>query len=517
MSCHTRRTNYAGMGRGRDDPLKFAEIISNLNHHVSQLGVSQSTELAKYHSELQQAMEIYRDGSGLVINDKLGLLLEQRDLFAVLGPTVSLLKELRFEGIYDREDAIKPPIQGTFSMDESEEDRENVIQSLVLPWLRSGSGVLHISGKAGSGKSTLMKQMVTHPCTRQSLEAWAGDGELLYAAFFFWAPGNKEEKSMNGLRRSLLYRILSHNTALIPEFQDTFSTTTPGRCRQQIHLHTLNEPEIEKHCQHVFQKAQEEFPVLSGALKELGHDFARQLASRAEGVFLWAVLVARMLISEAKRGGSRDDLERKLKETPDDMNELYDKMFNLLQPSYRQFSNRLLLLVLTNPFRHDVSALCVKQLASKDTWQSGIPDSFTYQDAVSDIEYVEKHLDVLTQGLIEVVKSNQSDDSNLLDKTRLKLFHKTAWDYLRYSRLSELQSGYADFGPENIHSTLRLKELAVVKRIDIRYYNKCLHNYSYEMLETKRVERVGLARNQIGYFELTEAAIHDLQGLEINT
>jgi len=45
---------------------------------------------------------------------------------------------------------------------------------LFTTWLKSGSGIFHISGKLGSGKSTLMKFLCEHPDTKAKLIEWAG-------------------------------------------------------------------------------------------------------------------------------------------------------------------------------------------------------------------------------------------------------------------------------------------------------------------------------------------------------
>lgn len=45
---------------------------------------------------------------------------------------------------------------------------------LFTTWLKSGSGIFHISGKLGSGKSTLMKFLCGHPDTKAKLVEWAG-------------------------------------------------------------------------------------------------------------------------------------------------------------------------------------------------------------------------------------------------------------------------------------------------------------------------------------------------------
>lgn len=84
-----------------------------------------------------------------------------------------------------------------------------------LEWLRSGDGIYHISGKAGSGKSTLVKFLCQNPRLTNELEQWAGKQNLVFASFFFWASGDRLQRSLEGLYRSLLFEILSQCPELI--------------------------------------------------------------------------------------------------------------------------------------------------------------------------------------------------------------------------------------------------------------------------------------------------------------
>ncbi|KAI9647790.1 hypothetical protein NHQ30_004178 [Ciborinia camelliae] len=79
--------------------------------------------------------------------------------------------------------------------------------SFLLRWLKYGNGTFWVSGKAGSGKSTLMKFVVDSHTTRTSLESWAGSNRLVIACHYFWASGTPMQKSQQGLLRSLLYDI----------------------------------------------------------------------------------------------------------------------------------------------------------------------------------------------------------------------------------------------------------------------------------------------------------------------
>jgi hypothetical protein len=92
-------------------------------------------------------------------------------------------------------------------------------RSTFQDWLKNGQNVFHISGKAGSGKSTLMKLIVGNKRTYKFLHEWAGERELISAQFFFWRGGSDLQRSRRGLYRSLLFETLKHCPRLI---QDVF-------------------------------------------------------------------------------------------------------------------------------------------------------------------------------------------------------------------------------------------------------------------------------------------------------
>jgi hypothetical protein len=73
-----------------------------------------------------------------------------------------------------------------------------------------------IMGKAGSGKSTLMKFVVEHWKTKPALARWAGPSKLLTLRFFFWNLGTALQKNIAGMLRSLLHGVLSQYPELIP-------------------------------------------------------------------------------------------------------------------------------------------------------------------------------------------------------------------------------------------------------------------------------------------------------------
>jgi len=88
--------------------------------------------------------------------------------------------------------------------------------SNLAQWLEGNEGIYWISGKAGSGKSTLMKHMYDDARTHERLKIWAKHDPLCISTFFFWNSGTKEQKSNCGLLRALLYQIISKYPDLSP-------------------------------------------------------------------------------------------------------------------------------------------------------------------------------------------------------------------------------------------------------------------------------------------------------------
>ncbi|KAI1879125.1 hypothetical protein JX265_003302 [Neoarthrinium moseri] len=81
-------------------------------------------------------------------------------------------------------------------------------------WLRSGKGIYWISGKPGSGKSTLMKFIFDDPRTRDLLKHWRDENDPIIAGFFFHHRGSVLQKSLEGLIRSILAQLLRQRPGL---------------------------------------------------------------------------------------------------------------------------------------------------------------------------------------------------------------------------------------------------------------------------------------------------------------
>ncbi|KAK7985854.1 hypothetical protein PG988_003476 [Apiospora saccharicola] len=114
---------------------------------------------------------------------------------------------------------LQPPYDSSESLDMGDEDSERkAARSHFNQWLEFESGLFYISGKPGSGKSTLMKFLAQDTHTQHQLQKWAAAAgrKLVLARFFFWISGTTLQKSVEGLYRAILWEILTQCPDLIP-------------------------------------------------------------------------------------------------------------------------------------------------------------------------------------------------------------------------------------------------------------------------------------------------------------
>jgi len=81
-------------------------------------------------------------------------------------------------------------------------------------WLRTGDNIFWISGKPGSGKSTLMKFIYNDDRTAQLLQKFGSTTTHLSAGFFFHHRGDVVQKSFEGLLRGILSQIFESRRKL---------------------------------------------------------------------------------------------------------------------------------------------------------------------------------------------------------------------------------------------------------------------------------------------------------------
>ena len=127
---------------------------------------------------------------------------------------IKTIQSLQFEALEARHSRIAEANQGTF---EWILEPHNETGTGFIDWTSSSHGLYWITGKPGSGKSTLMKYLSHNAYIRQAICAWAGSKTAYIASFYFWNPGTDMQKSQQGLLQTLLYHILRQSPGLVPQ------------------------------------------------------------------------------------------------------------------------------------------------------------------------------------------------------------------------------------------------------------------------------------------------------------
>lgn len=135
--------------------------------------------------------------------------------------TLRILSDLEFSDMNSREETIRKAhvktLQWILKDEEKDEKGVKLEWSSFPHWLRETTGSLYwVTGKPGSGKSTLMKFIFRHQDLSEHLEEYAQGLEIVQAGFFFWNPGSEMQKSYEGLLRTLLHQCLSVRRDMIP-------------------------------------------------------------------------------------------------------------------------------------------------------------------------------------------------------------------------------------------------------------------------------------------------------------
>ena len=133
----------------------------------------------------------------------------------------AIVDSLRFQGVKHREDAIPEAYTRTFQwvFERPPQSSPRGPWTELPRWLeQSVDDVYWITGKAGAGKSTMMKFLTTHPKTIEHLRKWSCGQQLILASFYFWNAGSSElQKSQTGLLRTLLLQCIEQMPSLAPK------------------------------------------------------------------------------------------------------------------------------------------------------------------------------------------------------------------------------------------------------------------------------------------------------------
>ncbi|KAI1750325.1 hypothetical protein F4782DRAFT_541685 [Xylaria castorea] len=275
-----------------------------------------------------------------------------------------------------------------------------IFKSKFSSWLRDGDGIFWISGKAGSGKSTMMKFITDHEISNQIANEWAAPKPVIIT-------------SQRGLLQTLLFDIFRQCSTLIPlvcpkrwevarrvglNLDASWTIPELSACLQEIAgqndstvrfvlfidgldefsgdyvdlcqaLQSLSESRHIKLCVssrpwNVFQDFFGQKPNTTLSIPEFTREDIRkfaqsrlgthprwktccmnekhqrllmqEIANRVEGVFLWAFLVTQSLREGLSNDDTMTDLQRRLRSLPTDLERLFKNLLNGVDPIYHE-------------------------------------------------------------------------------------------------------------------------------------------------------------------------------------
>ena len=130
-----------------------------------------------------------------------------------------ILDALAYRSMHHREEEVTRSHGDTFEwIFGGDQPQQQSLEPPFTTWLAADQlgPIYWITGKPGSGKSTLTQFLHQHPTTKRLLASWAGRKDVVTAGFFFWTSGSREQRSQTGLLRYLLHQLLSEHPELTP-------------------------------------------------------------------------------------------------------------------------------------------------------------------------------------------------------------------------------------------------------------------------------------------------------------
>ncbi|KAI1262821.1 hypothetical protein F5Y18DRAFT_144978 [Xylariaceae sp. FL1019] len=247
---------------------------------------------------LKKTVEALRRPTGAqfmddVVIEELQSLVNYSERMVLIARRNVFLKSLRFDKIHERLHNIPAAYSKTFnwlleefnytgapnkwigtdgqfvSMDPS---RDNSLRTKAREdfthWLGKRSGLFHITGKPGAGKSTLMKFICEHPRTLELLEEWSSGKKLVIAKSFLWRLGEDMQKNLRGLLRGIVHQLIVASPDLLKiAFPMHWSQCdqmghvelSSSQIEAGLHLIFADESVFETHCFVLFIDGLDEF------------------------------------------------------------------------------------------------------------------------------------------------------------------------------------------------------------------------------------------------------------------
>ncbi|KAI9891067.1 MAG: hypothetical protein M1814_003418 [Vezdaea aestivalis] len=381
------------------------------------------------------------------------------------------IRSFDYQGMYTRQHTISRPVPNTCQWYQNTPKFRNWIDRVHF---EDHNGLLWIKGNPGSGKSVLMKNILTY------FQDHLGNHIIL--SFFFNARGSSEDRQFISLLRSLIHQLIQQNQAILSkisvDYQRKKDTLKPGWSWEEQELQNYISRAIEttavesifilidaldecdeaevrevvlfiESLMHIASSkicntklficlASRHYPEISiskcyelvvqnhndqdiakyvqSTLKlktEKEIELSNEIIKKASGIFLWTVLVCKDLTKRKDRGETIKKLRVVLRDIPDQLEDLFGQCFSTIDSSDRKISARLLQCVLfaRRPIRlKEIQYMLNFSLDSTYKSQESFQNSNEY---IEDEKQLQLRIQHLSAGLIERVEEKRNDHGEL--------------------------------------------------------------------------------------------------------
>jgi len=222
-------------------------------------------------------------------------------------------------------------------------------------------------------------------------------------------------------------------------FRDTFSRGP------NVRVEHLTDPDISLYVQDRFGNSAgfRELDALNSAgAKRLVTD----IVTKSQGVFLWVTVVVTALLDGLAEGDRLEELERKLIDLPDELNNLFDAIWRGIKPEYHAETSRYLEMVRAT----EELGLALKAFT---VWLTD--DAYGIGMSTAEVRSIDQRKAVLalgrrlagrTKGLLEIPRDG-APKSTSNDASVVVYMHRTIRDWASaQSTITQLQSSLAEDG-----------------------------------------------------------------------
>ncbi|KAJ4412498.1 hypothetical protein N0V82_008768 [Gnomoniopsis sp. IMI 355080] len=277
-----------------------------------------------------------------------------------------------------------PEAEGDNHADQQREEFSQIKWDSFSNWLSSTDAIYWISGKPGSGKTTLVKYILNHERTRRYLDIWSPGCKIV--SHYFWRPGfrlqkNLSDDALKGVMSCVPTPKDSHTDWSRAELRSALGTALhayeDGVCLfvdgiDEIHPQDESEPGIPEFLDwalelsqgtkiklclasrpdpHILETRLSQYPRLrlqdlnyqdllayaKGHIDLSGVDLSIEiwhwrkpinyLVEKAEGVFLWLILATKSINEGLENGDDAALLRERIERFPKGLDSLYQDMW----------------------------------------------------------------------------------------------------------------------------------------------------------------------------------------------